>query len=255
MDQKSDSFFVPKMPVVLLISLGALMAALCCVTTMMFQIYVPATTGYFNLGEIAVYISAILFGPIIGGWAAGVGSMFADIFLGYPQYAFATLVIKGLEGFIVGYLGTSLRSRFSNTQLRYLGVCVGFGLALSLGIIGWFLLSGNIEASGGSALQTWWFATLYVPPWLWFVMAIYIGVVTVVLTLRYDPASAWSATAMLLGGCVMITGYFLFQRLVIGMAAIIEVPVNLVQVIAGIMIALPVNERVRKAFLGLGWVK
>jgi hypothetical protein len=86
-------------------------------------------------------------------------------------------------------------------------------------------------------------------------MAIYIGAVTIILTLRYEPESAWSATAMLLGGFLMITGYFLFQRFLLGMAAIIEVPVNLVQVIAGIMVALPINERVRKAFVGFGWIK
>jgi hypothetical protein len=112
-----------------------------------------------------------------------------------------------------------------------------------------------VEASGGSAMQIWWFATLYVPPGLWFIMAIYVGTITILLTLRYEPESAWSATAMLLGGCLMITGYFLFQRFILGMAAIIEVPVNLVQVIAGIMVALPVNERVRKAFVGFGWIK
>ncbi len=254
MGLKSDSILFPQMPMVLLISLGAVMGALCCIATMMFQIYVPATTGYFNLGEIAIYITAILFGPIIGFSAAGIGSMLADIFLGYPHYALATFFIKGLEGFVVGYLGNRLRQNFSPKQLRYLGVCIGSVLALSLGIIGWFLLSGLVEASGGSALQIWWFATLYVPPLLWFIMGAYIGIVTIVLTLRYDPESAWSATAMLLGGCLMITGYFLFQRFVLGMAAIIEVPVNLVQVIAGIMVALPVNERVRKAFVGLGWI-
>ncbi|MCD6464923.1 ECF transporter S component [Candidatus Bathyarchaeota archaeon] len=64
----------------------------------------PKPLGYVNLGEIAIFLSAILFGPFIGAFSGGVGSMIADIALGYYAYAPATLLIKGFEGFIVGYL-------------------------------------------------------------------------------------------------------------------------------------------------------
>ena len=64
----------------------------------------PKPLGYVNLGEIAIFLSAILFGPFIGAFSGGVGSMIADIALGYYVYAPATLLIKGFEGFIVGYL-------------------------------------------------------------------------------------------------------------------------------------------------------
>lgn len=64
----------------------------------------PKPLGYVNLGEIAIFLSAILFGPFVGAFSGGVGSMIADIVLGYYVYAPATLLIKGFEGFIVGYL-------------------------------------------------------------------------------------------------------------------------------------------------------
>ena len=51
-----------------------------------------------------VYTTAILFGPLVGAFAGGIGSMFADLFLGYSHFAPATLIIKGLEGAIVGLL-------------------------------------------------------------------------------------------------------------------------------------------------------
>ena len=77
----------------------ALIALMTCI---MFPM--PKPLGYVNLGEIAIFLSAILFGPFIGAFSGGVGSMIADIALGYHVYAPATLLIKGFEGFIVGYL-------------------------------------------------------------------------------------------------------------------------------------------------------
>ena len=72
--------------------------SLVCVATMAFSVYVPHTRGFFNIGETIIYTTALLFGPFIGAFAGGVGSMVADIFLGYPYYAPATLIIKACEG-------------------------------------------------------------------------------------------------------------------------------------------------------------
>jgi len=71
-------------------------------TCIMFPL--PKPLGYVNLGEVAIFIFSLLMGPLIGAFAGGVGSMLADIILGYSSYAPATFMIKGFEGFIVGYL-------------------------------------------------------------------------------------------------------------------------------------------------------
>ena len=51
-----------------------------------------------------VVTAGLLFGPVIGALAGGIGSALADVVLQYYAYAIPTLIIKGTEGFIVGYL-------------------------------------------------------------------------------------------------------------------------------------------------------
>jgi uncharacterized membrane protein len=242
------------MPKSLLISVTALMTALVTVLTAAFQIYVPLTYGYFNLGEVGVYITAILFGPIIGAVAGGVGSMLADIVTGFPHYALATLVIKGAEGFLVGYLSWAFRDRFSSKTLRYLGLALGFGLATSLIVIGILRFSGEVQWSGGSEVLPWWLIPLFLPSWLWVLFGVVFGLMTIYITYRYEPKAAWNATAMLLGGAVMISGYFLYQLLIFQYAAFAELPFNFMQVIIGIMVALPITERLLVTVKNLGWI-
>jgi uncharacterized membrane protein len=89
----------------LVISMIGIFTALTFVITFWIQIPIPATGGYINVGDIAVMFTALLFGPIIGGIAGGIGPMLADVFSGpYIIYAPATLIIKGIEGFIIGFI-------------------------------------------------------------------------------------------------------------------------------------------------------
>ena len=67
--------------------LAALLAALVCVATMVVQIPSPMQ-GYVNLGDCFVLLSGWLLGPWYGFAAGGIGSMLADLFLGYAHYAF-----------------------------------------------------------------------------------------------------------------------------------------------------------------------
>ena len=87
-----------------LIVLNGLMVALVCLATMIIQIPVPLTEGYVNIGDSIIFISSILFGPITGMISGGVGSCLSDILTGYSHWALFTLLIKGLEGYIVGFI-------------------------------------------------------------------------------------------------------------------------------------------------------
>jgi uncharacterized membrane protein len=61
----------------------------------------PST--YFNLSEVIVYTSALLFGPAVGSLSGGVGAALADILLGFAlPWAPISFLIKGIEGLIVG---------------------------------------------------------------------------------------------------------------------------------------------------------
>ena len=81
---------------------SAVMAALVCVTTLFIQIPIPATQGFFNVGDAMVMVASLAFGPIVGFFAGGLGSSLADFIGGWYVWVPFTLVIKGIEGFLTG---------------------------------------------------------------------------------------------------------------------------------------------------------
>jgi uncharacterized membrane protein len=87
---------------------SAVMAALVCVATMLVQFPIPATQGFFNVGDAMVMVAALTFGPVVGAIAGGLGSSLADFLGGWYVWVPFTLVIKGIEGLLAGLvLGTS----------------------------------------------------------------------------------------------------------------------------------------------------
>jgi uncharacterized membrane protein len=112
----------------------AILTALTTVGTLVFRIPIPATEGYFNLGDVFVMISGFLLGPVGGFIAGGVGSAMADI-IGYPLYAPLTFVVKGCEGLLVGLFSfrTKEASRISGWDI----IGILFGAAAML--LGYFL--------------------------------------------------------------------------------------------------------------------
>ncbi|MCD6560102.1 MAG: ECF transporter S component [Palaeococcus sp.] len=94
------------------VAISAVMTALVAVITIAIRVPTPATSGYINIGDTMVMLSGVLFGPLVGAFAGGFGSALADALGGYPHWAPFTLIIKGVEGWIVGYL-VSKRSDFT----------------------------------------------------------------------------------------------------------------------------------------------
>lgn len=86
---------------------AALLAALCCVATMVIQIPTPMN-GYVNLGDCFVLLSGWMLGPLWGFLAGGVGSMLADLFTGYAHYALGTFLIKGAMALLAALLFSAL---------------------------------------------------------------------------------------------------------------------------------------------------
>lgn len=87
---------------VLQISLMSIMSALVMVGTLIVRIP-NMMGGYFNVGDVMIFVTALTFGPFVGGVAGGLGSAFADL-IGFPVFVLPTLVIKGLEGLIAGLI-------------------------------------------------------------------------------------------------------------------------------------------------------
>ncbi len=115
--------------------IAALLTALVTLATLAFQVPVPATKGYINLGDSVIFIAALLLGPRYGAIAGGIGSALADLLSPYAVWAPFTLVIKGLEGFIVGYVFYKLFSGKSSIRARILAMVAG-GLWMAVGYFG-----------------------------------------------------------------------------------------------------------------------
>ena len=146
--------------------LAALLAALVCVATMVVQIPSPMQ-GYVNLGDCFVLLSGWLLGPWYGFAAGGIGSMLADLFLGYAHYAPGTLVIKGLVALLAALLyeklGRSPAARIASgvvgeivMVLGYFGyasLLLGKGLAAAASIPG-NIFQGAVGLGVGAVLAT-----------------------------------------------------------------------------------------------------
>ena len=156
------------------VAVAAIFAALVAVATLTFVIPIPATSGYFNLGETLIYVAALLFGPLVGTIAGG-GAAIADMLVA-PQFAAGTFAIKAIEGFLVGYLTKKL-----NRKIKSLTLC----------------------------------ATI----------------------------------AIVIGGFEMVLGYFLYETIALGSTlALLEVPFNIVQMLVGLIIAVPIMHAVLRVF-------
>ena len=111
--------------------LAAIFAALTCVATMLIHIPMPATNGYINLGDGMVLLGAFLLGPAYGFAAGGLGSMLADLLLGYASYAPGTFVIKGLTALAAAL---SLRTMHGKTA----GLAAGAAAGEIVMVLGYF---------------------------------------------------------------------------------------------------------------------
>jgi uncharacterized membrane protein len=124
------------------ISFIIVMTALVAVGTLVIRIPNPMG-GYFNVGDVMIFVAALTFGPILGGIAGGLGSAIADI-IGFPLFAIPTLVIKGLEGLLAG-LVTNRKSVYREV----LAVVVA-GIEM---ISGYFLVELYLWGLGGALAE------------------------------------------------------------------------------------------------------
>ena len=130
---------VKKQKAVIQLSLMAVMSALVAMGTLVIRIPNPMG-GYFNLGDVMIFVAALTFNPLIGGVAGGLGSAIADI-IGFPFFALPTLVIKGLEGLVA-----SMITNKKNVYRDVLAVVVA-GAEM---VIGYFLVELYLWGLGGA---------------------------------------------------------------------------------------------------------
>ncbi len=129
--------------------MAALFAALCCVATMSIKIPVPATNGYIHPGDAMVILSGIFLGPIMGGLAAGIGSMMADLLGGYIVYVPITFTVKAVVAVVSYYAFHILTKKGAKMIVGCIaaGVCAAVIVTLGYFVCESFLYSASAAAA------------------------------------------------------------------------------------------------------------
>lgn len=228
------------------LAITAIFTALVCVTTMIFSIYVPQTRGYFNIGEGMVYITALLFGPVIGSFAGGVGSMLSDLLLGYAMYAPATLIIKAIEGGIVGVLSRGGIKFKSKGSWQVFTLLSGLVVGALLTYIGSSYYSGNIELYFGIPPPVNPSIVLDISPIFWYLLGFLATASVGAIGFMRQPELGRVILAVLMGGLEMVAGYYCYEQFFMGVFAAAEIPINIGQMIVGLTVAIPVAKAIKR---------
>lgn len=130
--------------------LNALFVALTLVATMFINIRLPimGNGGLIHLGNVPLFLAAILFGKKSGAIAGAFGMGLFDLISGWTAWAPFTFVVVGAMGYVVGLLSEKLKMKpmVANT--------IAIVAALIIKIVGYYfaevILYGNWVVPLGS---------------------------------------------------------------------------------------------------------
>lgn len=231
------------------LSITCTFTALVCIATIGFSVYVPSTKGYFNIGETMIYTAALLFGPVVGAFAGGVGSMIADLFLGYYHYAPATLLIKSLEGFVVGFLSKKGRifvKSYSANKWRSVTIGSGVLVGTLVSFVGSTCYTGYVEFYSSIISAENPTSLIFIPAEFWLGIGVLAAVLISSVAFTSEPEFGLTIVSCIFGGLLMVLGYFLYEQLFLGVFALAEVPINVGQMTMGLIVATPIVRVVRR---------
>lgn len=126
----------------LLISIRtALFTAFIFVATVMLRIPAPPQ-GYLHPGDAMILLASWILAPGNAFFAAGIGSVLADLFSGYSVYAPGSFFIKGLCALTSSLLFSVIRSRIRKNEKHRISrpllcLCAVFGEAVM--VAGYFI--------------------------------------------------------------------------------------------------------------------
>lgn len=123
---------------VLFVVITAIGLALTYVFTAFVNIRLPigGNGGLIHLGNVPLFVFAILFGKKTGAIAGGIGMALFDLTSGWALWAPFTLVIVGLMGFAVGGI--------TEKRQKYGWNVAAMALALVIKIVGYYIAEGVI---------------------------------------------------------------------------------------------------------------
>ena len=94
------------------------------------------TIGYFNLGDIGIILTGYVLGGFSGMLAGGIGASLADLSSGFIIFAPVTLIVKGIEGYLLGILLNKYKLKIK--PFVSIALCMGFML------VGYFIAEAFI---------------------------------------------------------------------------------------------------------------
>lgn len=236
------------------IVLTGLMTALVFLSTSIIKI--PTVNGYIHLGDGFIFLSTLLLGPFYGAFASGVGSMLSDLLSPYVQWALPTLIIKSsmslIMGLVIRYrtkrevlisaaLTVTVWVTFFIVIKNALTEALGFSID-SLALV----LEDSPENIVKTAAATQWNLTAAI-------IAVIIIIFAIILYLVKKQNSKSIGAGVILGmlssGACMVIGYYSAEFILYGnpISPVFSVPMNLIQLITGIVITITIAPALLKA--------
>ncbi|SHF21038.1 ECF transporter S component [Alkalibacter saccharofermentans] len=104
-----------------------LLIAMVFVSTMFINIRLPISIngGLIHLGNVALFLSAMLFGKNKGAIAGAFGMGLFDILSGWAIWAPFTFVVRGIMGYIIGSISHSKNNSADSLYLNILAIIAG----------------------------------------------------------------------------------------------------------------------------------
>ncbi|HFI0622651.1 TPA: ECF transporter S component [Streptococcus suis] len=123
-----------------------LLAILTALTLVLAHIHMPTLSGFVTLLDVGVYFTAFYLGKKEGAIVGGLSGLLIDFLLGYPQWAFFSLVFHGAQGYFAGWTG---KKRILGLVLATLSMVGGYYLASRI----YFNDLKAIESVFGNSMQ------------------------------------------------------------------------------------------------------
>lgn len=106
-----------------------LLAMLTGLSLVLAFVHVPTPTGFVTLLDAGVFFTAFYLGKREGAIVGGLAGLLIDFLLGYPQWAFFSLIFHGAQGYFAGWTG---KKRLLGVVLASLSMIGGYFVASSL---------------------------------------------------------------------------------------------------------------------------
>ena len=136
-------------------------AALTCIATMIIKFPTIGTSGYINIGDCMVLLSAWILGNPYGAIAAALGSGLADLLSGYAFFVPGTVFIKFLMAFLAAVIAKAAEKAFNRRMNKStektldsrLVICILSGIVAEIIMVaGYFVYEAVILGYGFAAV-------------------------------------------------------------------------------------------------------